>query len=180
MLIVLSMIPILISLAALIYSMRADRRQKKAQEREEKSAALQVRPLIQARPVDFAIQNGFGRTTLEVINPSGYEAYELSLDIRYEENDWIAEWLKANGQSPEPVQELKSRAGFTSIFNGSLPYSEEEICIKRKSFDVYVRTRWKNEFGRNFETIGKYQLKCTTVGNNRSFTFILQEQMGGE
>ena len=42
-------ISILISLAALFFSSRADRRQKEAQEREAKSAVLHVRPLIQTR-----------------------------------------------------------------------------------------------------------------------------------
>lgn len=61
-------ISILISLAALFLSSRADRRQKEAQEREEKSAVLHVRPLIQTRPVAFSIHQGFGQTILEVLN----------------------------------------------------------------------------------------------------------------
>jgi len=178
--IVFTALALLISVAALIISWRADRRQKKAQEREEKSAALQIRPLIQTRPVAFIIHQGFGQTTLEVTNPSGYEAHGLSLDIKYEENDWIAEWLKANHQPPKGVQKLGPGTGLMSIFNGSLPYSEDEICTKRKTFNVLVRTKWRNEMRRNFETIGKYQLLCTTVGDNRSFTFILQEQTSHE
>jgi hypothetical protein len=178
--IVFNALALLIAGAALILSWRTDRRQKQAQDREKKSAALQIRPLIQARPVAFFIHEGFGQTTLEVTNPSGYEAYELSLDIKYEENDWIAEWLKANQQPPVGVLKLGPGAGIMSIFNGSLPYSEDEICTKRKTFNVLVRMKWKNEMKRNFETIGKYQLLCTTVGDNRSFAFLLQEQTSYE
>jgi len=161
---------------ALFLSLRADRRQKKAQEREEKSAILHVRPLIQTRPVAFSINQGFGLTTLEVINPSGYEAYDLSLDIKYEHIDWIGEWLKTNNQLPSKVLTLGPGAAFMANFNGSLPYSENEIRTKRKSFNVQVRAKWRNKMGKNFEMIGKYEYMCTTVGDNYSFTFILQEQ----
>ncbi len=173
-------ISILISVAALFLSLRADRRQKEAQEREEKSAVLHVRPLIQTRPVAFSIHQGFGQTILEVINPSGYEAYDLSLDIKYEDIDWIVEWLKANNQPPAKVEKLGPGAGFRAMFNGALPYSEDEILTKRKTFNVQVRAKWRNKMGRNFETIGKYEYTCTTVGDNYSFTFILQEQTSHE
>jgi len=169
-----------ISAVALFFSWRADRRQKKSQEREEKSAVLQIKPYIQARPVSFFVQSGFGHTILEVTNPSGYEASELSLDIKYEENDWIAEWLKANNQPVRGVLKLPPGEGLTSFFAGRLPYPEEEFFQRRKKFKVLVRSRWKNELGRSFETIRQYQLQSTTVGDSHSFTFILQEQKSYE
>jgi hypothetical protein len=174
--IIFSCLALLISAGALLLSWRADRRQKKAEEREEKSAPLQVKPLIQAKPFDFVIQNSFGRTSLEVINASAYDAYDLSFDLKYEENDWIGEWLKANQQPPEGVLKLGPLVGLTAIFNGSLPYSEAEICTTRKGFNLTVKARWRNQFGRHFETTAKYRLQCTTVGDNRAFTFILEEQ----
>jgi hypothetical protein len=178
--IVFSVFALLISAAALFLSWRADQRQKKAQEREDKSASMQIKPLVQAKPVVFIIERGFGQTTLEVTNPSGYEAYGLSLDIKYEDIDWIVEWLRANRQPPEEVLRLGPAAGFVSIFNGALPYTEEEICTQRKTFSVFVRVKWANEKGRKFETTARYQLVCTTVGDNRSFTFLLQDQTSYE
>ena len=56
--IIFAIISILISGAALFLSLRADRRQKKAQEKEEKSAVLHVRPLIHER-VKSAVDSCF-------------------------------------------------------------------------------------------------------------------------
>lgn len=178
--IIFTALALLISAGAFLLSLRADRRQKKAEEREERSAPLRVNPLIQAKPVDFVIENSFGRTYLEVINASGYDAYDLSVDVKYEENDWIGEWLKANQQPPGRILRLGPLAGLTAIFKGSLPYSEHEIYTTRKSFSVTVKAKWRNEFKRHFETTAKYRLQCTTVRDNRSFTFILEEQASHE
>ena len=173
--IVFSILALLIAGGALWLSWRADRRQKKVEEREDKSGPSQVKPLIQTKPINFVIENSFGKTFLEVLNASGHDAYDLSVDMKYEENDWIGEWLRADSRPPAGALRLGPLAALMATFKGSLPYSEGELTT-RKGFNIMVKARWRNGFRRQFEVIAKYRLQCTTVGNNRAFTFMLQEQ----
>lgn len=179
---IIGVIALLISFLSFYLSWRADKRQSKSEEREERAAALQVKPLVQTKPARFVFykESNFGATFLEVANPSGYDAYEVTFDLKYNGIDWISEWLKANNQPPRALPKLEAGGALVVSFQGALPYPMDEICKKRKEFDVFVRTKWRNEKKRTFEVLGQYELICTTVGENQSVTFLLKKQTSGE
>jgi hypothetical protein len=172
---------IVISIISAWFVYRADRRQTAAEERQKKAAVLEVKPLVQAKPVHFVFhkESNFGDILLEVTNPSAYDAFEVTFDVKYNGNDWIAEWSKANNQPQKVLPKLAPDDGWSMMFRGALPYPMDEICTKRKGFDVYVRAKWRNEKNRTFEMLAQHELICTTVGQNQSVTFLLKDQKTG-
>jgi len=165
----------------------------------------QVRPLIQDRPVSFLEFPGLqaAETELEVINYSGFDAYDISFDLRYGKNQWIGEWMKAKRRDLEQKrrgsqrltsleeEEYKNyepkgisllRAGQTArrTMRGVLPESKLLEETKEKEIDIYVRTTWKNEKRHTFDRIRRYKLVCVMDNEGKSFTFIPEEIVSRE
>ena len=160
-------------------------------------------PKIDVTPIRVA-QNPEGThvaTFLSVTNYSGFKAYDINIDMKYGDYEWIGEWIKAdnhknNKHLPQnnnsmielydlglsfrmPMLKTGQQYEFPENgidgkigFSGSLNL-EDEVCGKGKEgFPVSIRSRWKNEKGHVFEKISDYKLICTIVGNGRSFTMI--------
>lgn len=161
--------------------------------RAEKLFGSQIRPLIQERPYNltFDPSTGMTKTNLEIVNYSGFDAIDVTFDIKYGTNDWIVEWMRAEihrlrqlnprtpqedkrlkelSEAPVGIATLKSGQKFPIFVVGSL--SLNDVCSNPEGTEVLARITWKNENGWLFDRIHKFKLVCTKVENGRSFTFL--------
>lgn len=168
----------------------------KTNRRAEKLFGSQACPLIQEQPIRLAFDDtlAFGTTCLEIVNYSGFHAYDVSCDLKYGDNKWIVHWLRAerdrlqqlgartieetqqlNRLLAEPwrIHRIKAGKRITSVLTGSL--SQDYVRSNTDGTEVLVRVRWKNRKGHAFDRIRKFNLVCTTVGTGMDFDFIPQE-----
>lgn len=193
-LVVIPVVSALIAIISLCYV-------RKSNQRAEKLFGSQIRPLIQDRPLDLVVIQQFNaiETILEVVNYSGFDAYNISFDLKYGSNYWISEWIKAKldalakidhrteeeeelykfySVQPKEIKNLGAGDSVKRHMRGSL--NIDAVCNSKEGFDVLVRTIWKNERGHTFDRIRKYKLLCTSVDGGRSFTFIPQQIVSQE
>lgn len=163
---------------------------QKANERLEKMFIAQIRPLVDVVPriVVFSTvqENTFLETILSVTNYSGFDAKKISVDVKYGDGEWIAEWLNAVKRasapseklkelaesysvSPAPIENLTAGAGTEVRIRGQVPTDAE---FREANFRVRVRARWENDKAHLFDEIHDYYLEQTTAGGAKSFTFI--------
>lgn len=179
----------------------------KANSRAEKLFVGQAKPLIDAVPFGI-VQSELGdenktkmcTTLLSFANYSGFTAKEISIDIKYGNNVWISEWVKANTDSERKkkegvdpnvnlnqlyisrrkiaISELKPGQTKRSDIENPFLYAsgqldlKENVVGKKDGFPILVRVTWKSEDEHVFEKITKYKLLCTTTGIGHAFTFI--------
>lgn len=164
----------------------------------------QIKPLVQAKPVDFKISyygnELMGETFIQIVNYSGFTAKNIRTDIKYS-GSWIREWTIAatHGLSEKarnkPLDERtkKELDGYINTVNMNIgdlkPQSKNSLMQvwtgswgTRESFDslknkvVSVRTRWMNELGFEEENISHYELVITKAYEKEVFTFIPLEK----
>lgn len=177
-------------------------------ERAEKLFVGQNKPLIDVTPIRIAqIEDSnvgkHGVTLFSIANYSGFVAKEIRIDVKYGDNDWISEWIKANEDNKINKKNKKegivknrlyksttsTKSGLfiprlepgeteekkhVSIVSGSLDL-ENQVCSKGdEGFQVLVRVTWENIKGHVFDEIRKYRLICTKVESGRALTFIYE------
>ncbi len=162
---------------------------------EQRAAQLfgsQVRPLVQEHPTGVAFDPSlaFARTAFDLVNYSGFDAYDVSIDVKYATNGWNNEWFKAEvdrlqrmkSRTPEEEQRLKDyltlplrvariRAGEAAIAQSTGSLSREYVCKNNEGIDVLARVIWKNERRQAFDRIRKFKLVCTRRDGGISFEF---------
>ena len=160
----------------------------------------QIKPLIQVKPVGLVErpERNSVDTLFNVVNYSGFDAYNIAIDLQYGRKDWIGEWLCAyednlrrqketcEGEqttlsfypttSRAKIGELK--AGETAhelkVTGGTLDL-ETDVCSKgNEGVVVSVRCIWENQDGYSFDSLEKYKLICTRVNEGRSFSLLPQ------
>lgn len=153
----------------------------------------EIHPMVKEIPYEFNITKKGWNTTLEVVNYSGFDAYDVTFDFKYGNNEWISEWEKANEDinkldtvttqsttsqvlldkpKEENIRELKALSEKRYVKVTGAP-SKPDFCKKSSdSVKVYVRTRWRNKNHQAFDDLRKYTLACTAVGKGRSYTFL--------
>jgi hypothetical protein len=147
----------------------------------------QNKPLIDVSPIGITQEaNGQSKTSFSVVNYSGFVAYKIAIDVKYEEsNKWISEWRKARNEkkekgekkevvvgkfypsTPEPLIPKLSpgKTKDRDVF-GSLNL-EKKLCDPNDpnrwsgGYPVFVRVSWQNKKGHVFDEIHKYKLVCT-------------------
>jgi len=167
--------------------------------RVEKMFKSNIKPLIQDRPFDFeivqAIEGPSWLTKLEVINYSGFDAFNITADLKYGTNDWIAEWFMANKIGLEKkvarnepltdwekkdlinyaqpiIKKLEAGHEVTTRVWWGAP-SRRNFCeTGREQETVFVKTKWENEKGHTFYRIREYTLLCTFADGGRHYSFI--------
>jgi hypothetical protein len=181
-------------------SHRANTRAEKANKRAEKLFVGQNKPLIDVTPI--GIYTGIAKngnkmcaTLYSILNYSGFDANNISVDIAYEGNVYISEWLRAKKDSERKkkegvdpnvilnylypsrpdvqIPELKS--GEVKEYrgaSGSLDLDKRVVDMGKKGFPVLIRVTWENDIGHVFDEIRKYKLLCTKEGIGHAFTFI--------
>ncbi len=65
----------------------------------------ETHPLIKERPYEFSLTENGWKTMLEVVNYSGFDAYSVTFDFKYGNNDWVSEWTKAKEDSKKKQSE---------------------------------------------------------------------------
>ena len=148
-------------------------------------------PLIDVSPVALFSQNNFTTIRLSVANYSGFDAYNIGLDVKYDEIGWINEWIKARGDKQQRSEGQKTiidntvyslpprvipgleelRAGETKEkdkqnqffeFRGSLNLQSAcEDSQTKNGFFIWIRVTWQNDRRHTFDEIHKYKLICT-------------------
>jgi hypothetical protein len=158
----------------------------------------QVKPLIQVRPVGLVErpEKNSVDTLFRVVNYSGFDAYNIAIDLQYGRKDWIGEWLSAyednlrrqKGAHPgdpstlgfyptasrSKIAELKAgeTAREVKVTGGTLDL-EGDVCSKgNEGVVVCVRSIWENQDGYRFDSLDKYKLICTRVNEGRSFSLL--------
>jgi len=147
-----------------------------------------IRPLLSIRPITAepttSVHGKFVGTTIQVVNYSGFDAFNVTVDMRYRTGPtamWIREWVNAykNSKRPELKLDIKdadtytvrSGEGRAIMLRGGLDI-EESVCksdLKRLPIDIW--TQWDSEKGQRFEKIETWQLLCTEVYDGKSFSF---------
>ncbi|MBI4572915.1 MAG: hypothetical protein HY713_06470 [candidate division NC10 bacterium] len=158
---------LIISVGALYMAFNADRRARSLED---------AAPYLQTTPVNFDFLDSFGRIHIEITNLGPLPAYDVSVDIRYHEYDWISEWLTAKDGRQRKLDQLPAGKAVFWWFQGELPFPVSDICEKRKDLPILMRTRWRNERGGRFDLTRAYALHCTTVNDRRTVTFIPREE----
>jgi hypothetical protein len=173
---------------------------RKTNERAEKLFIGQNKPLIDVTPIGIIPGiaddgNKMCATLYSVLNYSGFDANNISVDIAYGGNVYISEWLRAKKdsdlkriKSADPnlilgnlypsrpdvqIKELKS--GEVKEYrgaNGNLDLDKQVISMGKKGFLVHIRVTWENNQGHVFDEVRKYKLLCTKHEKGHSFTFI--------
>lgn len=158
----------------------------KAHARAERLYVGENYPLIGVTPIGIS-QNADGTQTVtrfSVVNYSGFKAFNVAIDLKYGENDWILEWRKARdekivkGQAQGVVREKpymshpiskiremkpgetkeRDEAGEMIEIIGSLNL-EDNVCTQgSKGFSVLVRVTWENVNGHVFDEVHQYRL----------------------
>lgn len=183
----LSGMAVAISIAALVYSCKADGRAEKLFQAQKISQ-------IQVTPISFESYmyetEKMGRLTLSIANHAGFKALNVRDDANWE-GVWIkpmipvaAEGLKTQMKrldlSEKELSELNSyervrhHAGLdidpgrsiTKIYQGYFSFDKS----KRKAITVFVR--WVNENGAQMEKFYYYELVSTRVLGAESFSII--------
>ncbi len=172
-----------LALAAVISAIFAHRSNRRA----EQLFMGQRRPILLVRPVAIKDYPEFPavETSLSIVNFSGFIARNISFDLKYGDNDWCGEWLRADQDKKQVssnvsgkcytisaaiIDELRPAQSYKGSIRGSLDLNE---ACKKKKLSVYVKARWANESNFIFEKIWQYTLICTTVAQGRSIDFIL-------
>jgi hypothetical protein len=181
----------MVAVASLYYARRSNRR-------ADRVFHGQIRPLIQVRPmglVERPERNGVD-TVFSVVNYSGFDAYNISIDLQYGDKEWISEWLYAYEDNlkrqkgtyeaeeglygfypttPRPkIKELKAGETANQVkVTGRTFDLEVDVCGKGgKGTAVSVRSIWENGDGYRFDRVDRYQLICTSVNEGRSFSLL--------
>jgi hypothetical protein len=161
----------------------------KANARAERLYVGQNRPLIDVTPIGIS-QNVAGThatTIFSIVNYSGFKAYNIGIDLKYGDNSWILEWIKArdektakgNGEgvvrerwylssSNTIIREIdpgetkeSDEEGKNIVITGSLNL-ESDVCAKGNSgLPVLVRVTWQNLNHHVFDEVHQYRLICT-------------------
>jgi len=174
----------------------------RSNERAQKLFVGQNMPQIDITPTKV-VQGSKGTHValfVSVANYSGFVAYDICIDMKYGDNDWIGEWIRADSEKnqkpssstviPDKPYDLglafslgkllpghhyefpEEGVSGQLVFSGSLNL-EEEVCSKGKDgFPISIRARWNNEEGHTFEKISEYKLICTKMENGRAFTMV--------
>lgn len=152
---VVSVVSALIALIALFYTYKSN-------DRAEKLFGSQIRPLIQDRPIKINIQEKaqFVETTLQVINYSGFDAFDISFDLKYANNDWVRQWIMSrkdhlSNKKEKTMEEVEELKGYsmeplivpylpagkeaTRTATGALTL-KEILAAQPSGLDVLVRT----------------------------------------
>ena len=172
-----------------------------ANSRAAKLFVGQNKPLIDVTPIGIIPGiaddgNKMCATVYSILNYSGFDANNISVDIAYEGNVYISEWLRAEKDSKRKekeradpnvvigkfypsrpdvqIKELKSGQAkeHHQGTNGSLDLDKRVVGTGKKGFPVMIRVTWENDQGHVFEEIHKYKLLCTTAEDGHAFTFI--------
>ena len=181
-----------IAVISLFFAIQSD-------DRAEKMFTSNIKPLIQNRPIDFeiaqAIEGTTWRTKLEVINYSGFDAFNITSDLKYGTNDWLVEWFMANKKKleeknalgkpltdwekkelinyePPIIKKLEAGHRVETRVLGAAP-SRSNFCETARDHEkIFVRTAWANEKGHTFDLIREYTLLCTFANGGRHYSFI--------
>lgn len=179
---------------------------RQANERAEKLFVGQNKPLIDVAPIGIVQSKRKDGTKMcttqfSVVNYSGFVAKQIAIDVKYGDNVWISEWVKADNERKEKeekgvetrvvlnhlypsipkvlISELKPGTTEKRDFEWPFVYTSAQLDLevnvvdkKNEGFPVLVRVTWQNEDEHVFEKIHNYKLLCTTVGSGRAFTFI--------
>ncbi len=168
---------------------------RSSNERAEKVYVGQNKPLIDITPIALGQSSAGTHVAIElsVSNYSGFKAFNIGFDVRYGEQGWHGEWIKASEQpggvkrgyryDPLPkiiIPILKSGATIKAkpdspIFSSGVLNLENDVCIcKNGEIIVQIRVRWENKNHHVFDEVHEYKLICTKASKNngRSFTFI--------
>lgn len=201
----ISLLSVLVSLGSASFACFIWWEAHKENLRAEQLFGSQVRPLIQSTPdhVYYDPVSKMMTTKVVVTNYSGFDAYNISVDVKYSgDYPWIGEWKRAEADDLQKKKSgetktrdpssystkavaIKSLAAETSAegpVTGFLPLYDlcEPQKEKRKESDVFVRTTWENKKRHVFDRVRRYTLVCTKVGEGRSFTFVPQEIVSQE
>jgi len=173
-----------------------------ANERSEKLFVGQNKPIIDVTPIGIVQtelidekKTKMCTTLFSVVNYSGFDAKNISVDIAYEGNVYISEWLRAKKDSgikkikgldqnlvsghlypSRPDVQIKElKAGQVKEhrgINGSLNLDKRVVGKGKIGLPVHIRVTWENDKGHVFDEIHKYKLLCTTAEEGHAFTFI--------
>ncbi len=160
----------------------------------------QIRPVLQAKPVDFKFVMGgkdgkelMGVTKIQYVNYGSRTAYDVRPDVKYSDaNVWILDWVTAALKGLEK----KARKGeLTGQENSWLSQYRETIRSHvgnlksgRDRFKILewmgawgsregektisVRVRWKDAKGFEFDYIDDYKLIINKAFDEESFTIV--------
>lgn len=168
----------------------------KTNRRAEKLFGSQIRPLVQEQLIrlEFDQTLSFATTHLEVINYSGFHAYDVRVDLKYGTNSWAVSWLRAEARrlqqlgartreedqklhellaEPCRIASIKAGKKASSVISGSL--SQDYVRSETEGVNVQARVTWNNKKGHSFDRIRNYKLVCTAVGTGMDFAFIPQD-----
>lgn len=161
----------------------------KANARAERLYVGQNQPMIDVTPIGIS-QDAAGThatTVFSIVNYSGFKAKNIGIDLKYGNNSWILEWIKARRENTttnpiggvvkenlyvsrsssiireiEPGETKESdEKGKKIAITGSLNL-ESDVCSKgNNGFPVLVRVTWENLNDHVFDEVHKYRLICT-------------------
>ena len=168
----------------------------RANSRAKKLFVGQNKPLIDVAPIGIIHgiaedENKMCATLFSVVNYSGFVAYNILIDVAYEGNVWILEWLRAEKDRKEKEGKNKEKVVVTKGYypsistrktikklipgetrekdfegkaigiSGSLDLEKRVVSKGKEGFPVFVRLTWENNRGHVFDEIHKYKLICT-------------------
>ena len=180
-----SKLPILISVISLIIAFLAFYISHKADTRSEKLYIGQRIAEIHIIPINVEEyiydDQVMGRITLQITNYTGFNALNMKLDAKFE-NQWIGEWVKAaakglseketKGQLNDKLRfELKNyqAASAPNILNLEPNQSVIHVMQGGLNFDrakqkmITLRASWTSENGARFDKIFQYELISTSA-----------------
>ncbi len=154
---------------------------------------LEDKPIIDVTPIGISQnEEKMAATCFRAVNNSQFIARHIAIDVKYGDNYWISEWVKAEEDRKRKenkkegvgsqihfskpkilLPELKPGEMKENLFAiGSLDLEKKVSGDEKNGFYVLVRITWENEIGRTFDEVHKYKLISTTVESGRSYTFI--------
>lgn len=163
--------------------------------RAEQLFGSQIRPLLQEQLTGVVsnVTTGAGGMTFDVVNYSGFDAYDVRYDVKFGINAWSFQWVAAKASRLEPLKKRTPKETFDwyaeklmiigqikaggrvedQVITGSV--NLDIVCQNREEgMIVLSRLIWKNKKGHAFDRIREFKLVCTSVDTGRAFAFIPQ------
>lgn len=182
-----------VAIFALYFNIQSDRRAVKVFE-------SQIRPVVQAKPVDFKLVMGgkdgkelMGITTIQYVNYGILTAYNVRTDVKYSgTNVWINDWIPAALKGLEEKQQkeelTEQEKAWLSHYKEVIKVSLDDLKPGRENYKaqewagawgpregektISIRLRWKDAKGFEFDYIDDYRLIINKAFDSESFTIV--------
>jgi hypothetical protein len=119
---------------------------QKSNQRAEKIFGAQIRPWVQAKPVEFEMRKDsmgriFGTTKVRIVNFTNFDALKVRTDVMYGGREWIREWQQAkikdyekklNEEKPSPEE-----AAEYEYYKQNLRKSIGDLIVEDKGTEVW-------------------------------------------